>query len=253
MARQPYAPDQNIHSMTTRQLRQYVADQAAEAEKRLKSIDPEDASRAFRDALSDITYKNGKIKKSTSNASKEEMREMAYNLRQFNSLDTESGFAKSIKWKENKQRYESFIRNQIDQGNTYWEKYITKKGNVSKRGFKEYEDYINFIKSIEDVKLPYGYRTLLQYAEQELQMKEPNLKSLSNIINDIYVESRGKGYTQGQLNEALANAINENKAKKPKITVPKVSAKKPKKSKSNIKTVKSRKMREHGTVHGRIT
>ena len=202
MARQPYDEDQSINSMTTRQLRQYIADKATEAQSRLDSIDLSDTSRAFRDALGEIQGRSGKIKRSTSNMSRVEMVKFAYDLRQFNSLDTTSGFAKSIEWKENKQRYESFIRNRIAEGSYYWEKYLTSKGNVSKRGYQEYKDYINFIKGIEEYKSQFGYRTLTQYAEA--MMKEDRSKlfdKVNKLLSKVFTESRGKGYSQAELND----------------------------------------------------
>lgn len=256
MARQPYSEDQNIHSMTTRQLRQYIADKAEEAQKRLDSAANEDTTKAFREAAWEVMGRNGKVKRSTSNMSKEEMREYAYALRQFNSLDTTSGFAKSVEWKENKSRYESFIRNRIAEGDSYWEKFLTAKGNVSKRGYKEYKDYIDFIKGISEYKAQFGYRTLKQYAESAMEYgKASELKNVSKLLSEVFAESRGKGFTQAQLIERFElklNELNEKEAKKAKA-LPKVKAKKPKKSKSNIRTQNGRKMKESGTVRERLT
>lgn len=254
MARQEYKPDQSIHSMTTRQLRKYIADQVEEAEKRLKSIEGEETTKAFREAYYGITYKNGKVKKSTSNASKEEMREMAYALRQFNSLDTESGFAKSIEWKENKKKYETFVKNQIEQGNTYWEKYLTKKGNVSKRGYREYKEYITFLRNIDQIKLQFGYRNIKQYfVEEKNTGKNADTKELAKLLNKVYLDAKGKGYTQEELLQAFENELNELQSKKKsKPVIPKIKTK-VKKSKSTVKTKKSGKMREHGSVHERLS
>ena len=133
MARLPYKEDQSIHSMNARQLRQFIADQAEEAEKRLETA-PKNPTRAFEDLRADITYKSGKVRKSTSYMSKAEMREYAYKLRMFNEADTESKYAAKTEWQLNKKRYETFIRNQIKKSgveNQYWKKFILPSGNVS--------------------------------------------------------------------------------------------------------------------------
>lgn len=257
MARQPYTEDQSIHSMTTRQLRQYVADKAEEAQKRLDSAIGEDTTKAFREAAWEIMGRGGKVRRSTSNMSKEEMREFAYALRQFNSLDTTSGFAQSIEWKENKQRYETFIRNRIAEGNTYWEKFLTAKGNVSKRGYQEYKDYIDYIKGIQEHKFSFGYRTLLQYAESAMEYgKTSDLKDINKLLTDVFEESKGKGFSQAQLIERFELRLNELNAeeakKRSKATKSAVKAYKGKKSKSNIKVKKGRQMKG-GKVRERLT
>lgn len=258
MARQTYSEDQSLNSMTTRQLRGYIYDKSREAQARLDSIDLKSASKAYRDAAYFITDKRGNVRKSTSNMSKAEMVEYAYDLRQFNSLDTTSGFAKSIEWKENKQKYETFIRNRAAEGDDYWKQYITEKGNVSKKGYEDYKAYINFLKSVEDVKSEYGYRTLKQYAIDSLGARPQDkvaMKDISKMLNKIYLESKGQGFTQAQLIDRfeleLERMTMEQQASfqpKKKAKVPTVKARKPKKSSSNIKTGKARKMKEHGKV-----
>ena len=255
MARQAYAEDQSIHSMTTRQLRQYIADKAEEAQKRLDSAVGEDTTKAFREAAWEIMGRSGKVKRSTSNMSKDEMREYAYALRQFNSLDTKSGFAQSVEWKENKSRYESFIRNRIAEGDTYWEKFLTAKGNISKRGYKEYKDYIDFIKGIQDYKSQFGYRTLKQYAESAMEYgKGEELKDLNKLLTEVFNESKGKGFSQAQLIERFELRLNEMNAEeaKKKTKPATIKAKKAKKSKSNIKVKKGRQMKG-GKVRERLT
>lgn len=250
MARKPYAEDQNIHSMTTRQLRQYIADKTEEAQQRLNTIeDLSEASRAFRDLADIITNDRGKVKRSTSYMSKEEMREYAYTLRTFNQLDVSSSFAKSVEWKENKKKYQAFIRNRIAEGDDYWKKYLTPKGNVSKRGYQDYKDYINFIKSIKDVQNQYGYRTLKQYGIQFLSDKNIQgiPKDIGKILNNIFQESKGKGLTQKDLIEMFEIRLQDEMAKLKPVR-PKKS-----KSKQNIKAKTARKMKTHGTVRERIT
>lgn len=257
MARKPYTEDQSIHSMTTRQLRQYIADKAEEAQKRLDSAVGEDTTKAFREAAWEIMGRNGKVRRSTSYMSKVEMVKFAYDLRQFNSLDTTSGFAQSIEWKENKARYESFIRNRIAEGNTYWEKFLTAKGNISKRGYQEYKDYIDFVKGIEEHKFHFGYRTLLQYAESAMEQgKASDLKDINKLLTEVFEESKGKGFSQAQLIERFELRLNEMEAeeskKRSKATKSAVKAYKGKKSKSNIKVKKGRQMKG-GKVRERLT
>ena len=260
MARQPYTEDQSIHSMTTRQLRQYISDKADEAQKRIDSADAEiktgEVTKAYREAYWEIIGRGGKVKRSTSNMSKEEMREYAYALRQFNSLDTTSRFAQSVEWKENKARYEAFVRNRIAEGDAYWEKFLTAKGNVSKRGYKEYKDYIDFIKGIQDYKNQFGYRDLKQYAQSAMEFgKSSDLKEVNKLLTEVFEESRGKGYTQAQLldrfNKRL-NELNTEEAKQRTKTKAAVKSYKGKKSKSNVKIKKGRQMKG-GKVRERLT
>ena len=243
MARQPYAEDQSINSMTTRQLRKYIADKATEAQKRLDSSDMEEATRAFKNMARAITNNAGtKVRRSTSNMTRTEMIEYAYDLRQFNSMDSSSGFAKSIEWKENKARYQTFIRNRIEEGDDYWKKYLTPKGNISRRGYEEYKEYINFIKSIKDIQMQYGYRTLKQYATDSLG--KGNSKEVAKLLTDVFQETKGKGYSQRDLIEVFEIALSSmeqaktkapNAPKRKKVITAKVK-KSRRKSSSNVKT-----------------
>lgn len=263
MARKPYDENQSIHSMTTRQLRQYIADKATEAQERLDTARGVEVSKAFRDAAGEITGNTSKVKRSTSYMSKEQMREFAYALRQFNSLDVESGFAKSIEWKENKGRYETFIRNRIAEGDEYWAQYLTKKGNVSKRGYQDYKDYINFIKNIQEVKNQYGYRTLKQYAEAAMNEKggKEKMQQISKLLTKVFAESKGKGLTQAELIERFELRLSELETEEKRATtknrktakLPKPKAVKRKKSKSNVKVKTTGKMKDSAKVRERIT
>lgn len=265
MARQDYTKDGeelNIHSMTTRQLRGYIADKAKEAQARLDSADMDEASRAFKDAADVITNRAGtRVRRSTSNMTKAEMREFAYMLRQFNSLDTTSTFAHSIEWKENKQRYETFIRNQVmNDKNGKWAKYITAKGNVSKRGFEEYKQYINFIKSLNNERESYGYETLKYYYAEADKSSNPKERKrvIEKLLIETFEESKGKGRNTKELNDAFAaklEAYDERIAKEDAFIkelrkAPKKAQTKGKKPKSSntIKSRQGRKMKEHGKV-----
>ena len=272
MARKPYASDQSINSMTTRQLRQYIADQADEAQKRLSTSDLDHATRAFRTAAAQISLDGKKVMRSTSYMLKHEMVERAYDLRDFNSLDDSSGYSKSIDWQENRKRYQSFVKNRLQDPRTpedvkkYWSQFLTPKGNVSKRGYAAYKQYIEFLKSVSEVQSEYGYREIQRFGIQAAP--DPNRrKDISNIFNKIFVQSQGKGLTQAELIDKLHLAIKEydaeqirrvnelverNKAiaaskKRKTKSIPKVNVKKTK-SKSNIKVKQERKMKEHGTV-----
>lgn len=272
MARKPYASDQSINSMTTRQLRQYIADQADEAQKRLSTSDLDHATRAFRTAAAQISLDGKKVMRSTSYMLKHEMVERAYDLRDFNSLDDSSGYSKSIDWQENRKRYQSFVKNRLQDPRTpedvkkYWSQFLTPKGNVSKRGYAAYKQYIEFLKSVSEVQSEYGYREIQRFGIQAAP--DPNRrKDISNIFNKIFVQSQGKGLTQAELIDKLHLAIKEydaeqirrvnelverNKAiaaskKRKTKNIPKVNVKKTR-SKSNIKAKQGRKMKEHGTV-----
>lgn len=269
MARQSYRDDQNIHSMNTRQLRQYIADKAAEAQARLDSSDMSDASRAFKDAARDITNKTGtKVRRSTSNMSKEEMREYAYSLRQFNSLDQDSGFAKSIEWKENKSRYEKFIRNQIkNDKNGMWAQYITPKGNVSRKGFQMYKQYVQFLSAMKDSTEEFGYESLKVYFKQTLSGEDARERQrvVEKLLNQAFSDSIGKGWTPAELNKhfkTLLNQYDEKQAEKAQFKedtkqalknikkVAKSVKAKPSapSSKTKVPIKKARKLKEHGKV-----
>lgn len=272
MARKPYASDQSINSMTTRQLRQYIADQADEAQKRLSTSDLDHATRAFRVAAAQISLDGKKVMRSTSYMLKHEMVERAYDLRDFNSLDDSSGYSKSIDWQENRKRYQSFVKNRLQDPRTpedvkkYWSQFLTPKGNVSKKGYAAYKQYIEFLKSVSEVQSEYGYREIQRFGIQAAP--DPNRrKDISNIFNNVFVQSQGKGMTQAELIDKLHLAIKEydaeqirkvnelverNKAiaaakKRKSKSIPQVKVKKTK-SKSNIKAKQGRKMKEHGTV-----
>lgn len=255
MAFQAYEDDQSIHSMTTRQLRLYISQKAKEAQLRADTL-PDDASKAVMEAYDDIADRNGRIKAGTSTMSKAEMREYAYKLRTFNKLDVESKYAEKTEYQQNKQRYETFIRNQLAKGgseNQYWAQYLTPKGNVSKRGYQDYKDFISTIKATEQYLEQFGYREIEKFAEGN--KKDPGNKILNKILAQVYSESKGKGWTQAQLidkaKKRYAEALAEKKEKS-KVSVPKVKTKQ-KKSTTTIKVKKTGKMKAHGTVHNRLT
>lgn len=282
MARKSYLTDsgteKNIGAMTTRELRGYIYDKAREAEKRLESVNLEDSSKAFRDAAEAITGRGGNVRKSTSNLSKKEMQKMAYDLRQFASLDTSSKFAKSIEWQQNKERYKSFIRTQLEDPlfRDQFMKYLTPKGKeqyseywhgerdlsdvtgISQKGYQEYKNYISFLSNISTVIESYGYETIKQYAVES--KKDPQrAKVIERLLFKIYEDGKGKGWTQAELAKKFSQALDEydkrsTAAGKVKTKTPTVKTKRSKKSSSGtIRIKQAGKMRTNGSVRERLT
>lgn len=273
MARQKYDSDQSIHSMTTRQLRQYIADQAEEAQQRLSTSDLSDATKAFRDAAAQISD-GKKVFRSTSYMTKAEMRERSYALRDFNSLDDSSGFAKSKDWQENRKKYQTFVRNRINDPRTpedvkkYWSQFLTSKGNPSKKGYAAYKQYIEFLKSVNEVQAEYGYREIQRYGIQSAPDPRRR-KDLANIFNKVFIQNEKKNLSQADLIDKLHLAIKDYDAKHNAEAMKKLEKKKASKTQqagsktqrkqtktktsssssgTTIKAKTGRKMKEHGTV-----
>lgn len=252
----------NIHAMTTRQLRQYISDKATEAQSRIDSANMKTASRAFKDAAAEVTFKGtDKVRRSTSNMTKSEMRQFAYDLRQFNSLDQTSGFAKSIEWKENKKAYESFIKKQIElDKNSPWSKYKLPSGNISKKGFDDYKQFIRFLNEMNDIKNQYGYETLKVYFEQADKSENPKQRRayIMSLLWKIYEDNKEEGLTSDKLNKKFKEALKDHdeevrkdQLEKKKQATRKQSARKvsQKADKApNVKIKKARKLRTHGQV-----
>lgn len=282
MARKSYLTDsgteKNIHEMTTRELRGYIYQKARDAQERLDTADMSTASKAFKDAAAVITNRSGKVMKSTSNMTKAEMRERAYELRQFESLDTTSTFAKSIEWQQNKEKYKSFMRTQLEDPlfRDQFKKYLTKKGleqyeqyrkgeielkdvtGISKTGYQEYKNYISFLSNISTVIESYGYETIKQYAVES--KKDPQrAKVIERLLFKIYEDGKGKGWTQAELAKKFSQALDEydkrsTAAGKVKTKVPTVKTKRSKKSSSGtIRIGQAGKMRTNGSVRERLT
>lgn len=258
MAYQEYESDQSIHSMTTRQLRLYIANMATDAQSRLDSLDKASADRALRESISSITNRSGKVIRSTSNMNKAEMREYAYALRTFSQLDTESGVAQKTEWQKNKARYEKFVQNRIAEGDSYWEQYKTPKGNISKKGYEDYKEFIGFMKEIESIKYQFTYKTIKQYGVNQMQTGDESkarLRAMSKLLNKVYAESKGKHMTTSQLIDRFnlewddyveSHDFGSEKPRSTKVKAPKY---KKKQSSSNITVKTARKMKTHGTVH----
>ncbi len=216
MAEQDYKRGEGvtpIQEMTTRQLRRYVRERAEEAQERLDSIsnmkrfDLKDMPRAFQDQLEYVQSfghgRSGGIMKDTSRMTKEDMAKYAYALRDLNMLDTQSKYAKDQDYKENRDRYEAFIRNRMREENPNprdkerWGKYVTEKGNISKRGYQEYKNFVNFLRNIDEVLEAYGYETIKDkyYDETDPDMQ----RVVEDLLIQVYMDNKGKGLTQSEL------------------------------------------------------
>lgn len=267
MARQPYKSTESIQMMTTRQLRQYIADKATEAQARLNTMNVKNVSSEVEASLKAITFSNRKrVKRSTSYMSRDDMIHYAFDLRTFNALDTTSKYARDTEYNKNRARYEKFVTNQIDNNkDSYWAKFKNKDGSISKRGYSEYKKYIQFLNSIKDIQESFGYRNLKEYGQkryvdtrdgQVIENNPARQKFIIDTLNDLYAESQGKGWSQGDLIDNLYLKLDDydkkQKAKKVRKAVPKVKTKRSK-SKTNIKVKQAGKMRTNGTVRERLT
>ena len=210
-----------IQEMTTRQLRKYIRERAAEANERISSIkDFSDTSKAFQDELDYIksfgSGRGGGIKSDTSRINKETMVEYAYALRDLNQLDTYSKYSRDEDYKQNKQRYETFMRNQLESLNPntreYWSQFLTPKGNISKRGYQEYKNFVNWLNNIDESIATYGYETVKDlYFDQE---DKEDQKKVEELLTETYTENLGRGLTAGQVTDQLYEKLAEYKAKK---------------------------------------
>ena len=267
MAFQEYKSTESLNSMTTRQLRLYVSQKGAEAQKRLDSMNLADQSEALKDSVYFITKgTNSRVYKGTSNLTKSEMLEMAHQLQIFNRLDTESTYAQDEEYNMNKSRYETFVNNR--KKDAYWKKFIDENGNISKEGYLEYKQYINFVKEISEVSQYYSYKTLLSKATKQLKSDEKvgqRLDKMGEMLNSIYTESKGSGLSSKDLTEkffdewiayeeeqGLKKTISSASTKgKPVKYKPKTvsSKRKKQKSSSNVKVKTAGKMKTNATIH----
>ena len=209
-----------IGEMSTRQLRKYIRERVEEAQKRVDSIkNVEDASAAFQNQLAYVqsfgSGRGGNLKKDTSRISKAEMVEYAYAVRDLNMLDTESKYARDTDYKENKARYEAFIQERTREDNPnkadreYWEQFKTEKGNVSKKGYQEYKNFINFIRNIDEVMATYGYETIKDKYYDETDPEEQAY--IADLLIETYEENKGLGLTPGDLLDEFQKKLNEHK------------------------------------------
>ena len=210
-----------LQDMTTRMLRKYIRENAAEANERLNTIkDLSDTSQAFQDQIDYLksfgSGRGGGIKSDTSRIDKETMVEYAFALRDLNQLDTYSKYSRDQDYKENKQRYETFMQNQLNSLNPktreYWSQYLTPKGNISKRGYQDYKNFVNWLSNIDEVIATYGYETIKDLYMDQADKEDQ--KKVADLVTETYVENLGKGLTGGQVTDQLYDKIADFKAKK---------------------------------------
>ena len=273
MAFKEYERTASIQQMNARQLRLYISRSAKEANERLSTLDPKTMPDAMRDIFQNAASHKGVFLAGTSNMSKKDMQAYAEKLRDFNFLDTESTFARDAEYEQNFDRYEAFIKKQTSRaGRSYWKKFIDENGNISKEGYQEYKQYLNFIKGIMEDIQSYSYDAIREtigvsnvrkrFTEAKKSSDPERLKKVEKIIGEAYQKYYGKGNSTADLNAYIIQEIAKLDEKKPKKkgtkkpaakkpAAKKPAAKKPKTSKSKgnkIKAKAGKKMRTHGTV-----
>lgn len=284
MAFKEYERTASIQQMNARQLRLYISRNAKEANARLKTLDPDTMPDTMKDILKEESWKGhisnkGTFLAGTSDMSKGMMQKYAEALRDFNFMDTESKFTRDKEYEQNFDRYEAFIRKQTGRtGGKYWKKFVDENGNISKEGYQEYKQYLNFIKGIMEDIQSYSYDAIREkigvsnvrkrFTEAKKSNDPARLQKVEKIISDAYQNYYGKGKTPADLNAYIIREIAkldapeepEETAKKPAAKkgkkpaakkAKKPAVKKPKTSKSkgnNIKAKAGKKMRTHGTV-----
>lgn len=253
-----------IQDMSTRQLRRYIRERADEANKRISTIkDIEDTPQALQDQLFMLQSfgrgRSGGVIKDTSRMDKVDMVEYAYALRDFNMLDTSSKFSRDQDYRQNRKKYETFVKKQWDsidqEAKKYWSQYKTEKGNVSKKGYQEYKNFVNFLKSIENTISTYGYETIAgQYYDQTGEV-ELSKDEVEQIALDVFQENSGKGLETKDITTILLDELDKkrNPSKKEEAPEPEFEdrvrskkvkgPKKGKKSSQNIGTKTGGKMK----------
>ena len=243
MAFKEYDRTASIQTMNARQLRLYISRGAKEANERMQTLDANKLPDAMKDIYMDVATHQGKFLQGTSNMSKAQMQEYAQKLRDFNFMDTKSAYARDREYEDNYDRYEKFIKNQKSkQGGAHWAQYINKDGTVSKEGYQEYKEYINFVKGIMEDIQSYSYDKIKEnfgvsnirkrFAEARSNSDPERVKKVEKIIADVYEKYKGKNKTTKDLNAIILREIRKLDAK-PK------SSKKPKKNTSG-NTIKSK-------------
>lgn len=207
-----------IQDMSTRQLRMYIRERADEANKRISTIrDIEDTPQALQDQLFMLQSfgrgRSGGVIKDTSRMDKVDMVEYAYALRDFNMLDTSSKFSRDQDYRMNRKKYETFVKQQWAsndaEAKAYWNQYKTAKGNVSKKGYQEYKNFVNFLKSIDHTLATYGYETVAgQYYDQTGEV-ELSKEEIEQIALDVFKEYDGKGLNTKEAAAALIEELDK--------------------------------------------
>lgn len=274
MAYQEYSETQSLNDMTTRQLRLYISEKATEAQKRIDTMNLQKAPHALQEQAYYITDRSGShVKRSTSNMTKAEMVEYAYQLREFNMLDTTSRHSRDKEWKENKERYETFIRNTQNPNQNpyyskefadYWKQFIEEpSGRILKKGYREYKRYIEFVRAVGKEKEMYGYRDFKADAVKLLENRK-RFKAINNMLNDVFM-GNSENLSVSQMIERVDTMVaiyderaqarlkrqsqNKTVKKVAKATKPKTKVKK----KTNTVKVKTAgKMKTNATIRERI-
>ena len=218
-----------IQDMSTRQLRRYIRERADEANKRISTIrDIEDTPQALQDQLFMLQSfgrgRSGGVIKDTSRMDKLDMVEYAYALRDFNMLDTSSKFSRDQDYRQNRKKYETFVKKQWDsidqEAKKYWSQFKTEKGNVSKKGYQEYKNFVNFLKSIEHTISTYGYETVAgQYYDQTGEV-ELSKDEVEQIALDVFQENSGKGLETKDITQILLDELDKKRNPKKKEEAP---------------------------------
>ena len=218
-----------IQDMSTRQLRRYIRERADEANKRISTIkDIEDTPQALQDQLFMLQSfgrgRSGGVIKDTSRMDKLDMVEYAYALRDFNMLDTSSKFSRDQDYRQNRKKYETFVKKQWDsidqEAKKYWSQYKTEKGNVSKKGYQEYKNFVNFLKSIEHTISTYGYETIAgQYYDQTGEV-ELSKDEVEQIALDVFQENAGKGLETKDITQILLDELDKKRNPKKEEEAP---------------------------------
>ena len=249
MAFKEYDRTASIQTMNARQLRLYISRGAKEANERMQSLDPNTLPDAMKEIYREVATHEGRFLAGTSRMSKADMQEYAKKLRDFNFMDTKSAYARDREYEDNYDRYEKFIKNQKSkQGRAHWAQYINKDGTVSKEGYQEYKEYINFVKGIMEDIQSYSYDKIKEnfgvsnirkrFTEARSNSDPERVKKVEKIIADVYEKYKGKQKTTKDLNAIILREIRKLDAK-PK------APKKPKKSTSGntIKAKTGKKMK----------
>lgn len=281
MAFKEYERTASIQQMNARQLRLYISRNAKEANARLKSLDPDTMPDSMKDILKEESWKGhvsnkGTFLAGTSDMSKGMMQKYAEALRDFNFMDTESKYAVNKEYEQNFDRYEAFIKKQASRsGGKYWKQFIDENGSISKEGYQEYKQYLNFIKGIMEDIQSYSYDAIREkigvsnvrkrFTEAKKSDDPQRLQKVEKIIGDAYQNFYGKGKSPADLNAYIIQEIAKlDEPKKPKKqtakkqttkkqttkkkAAKKVTAKKSNSKGNNIKAKAGKKMRTHGTV-----
>lgn len=260
MAFKEYERTASIQQMNARQLRLYISRSAKEANERLSSLDPNTMPDSMKDIYQDAATHKGIFLSGTSYMSKQQMQDYAQKLRDFNFLDTESRFARDREYEQNYDRYESFIKRQKSRaGGRYWSQYINKDGSVSKEGYQEYKQYLNFIRGILNDIQSYSYDAIREtigisnvrkrFTEAKENKDPQRMEKVERIIADAYTKNKEKGLQSKDLNAIIIKEIAkldekpQQKPKKPKVSKPKAS-----KSKGTNVKVKTGKKMKSGKV-----